>query len=81
MAEKTSDRDFKMAQADLIRAITELRVATKYKEKPQDPRKFKLYRKFSGFSSMDLSINNRRLRNKYSSACFDEVSSVFPCGN
>lgn len=37
MAEKTGDRDFRMAQADLIRAITELRVATKYKRKSSRP--------------------------------------------
>ena len=37
MAEKTSERDFRMAQADLVRAITELRVATKYKRKASKP--------------------------------------------
>jgi len=37
MVEKTSDRDFRMAQADLIRAITELKVATKYKRKASRP--------------------------------------------
>lgn len=37
MTEKISDRDFRMAQADLIRAITELRVATKYKRKSPRP--------------------------------------------
>ena len=34
---RISDRDFRIAQADLIRAITELRVATKYKRKPPRP--------------------------------------------
>lgn len=37
MTEKTSDRDFRTAQADLVRAITELRVATKYKRKSSKP--------------------------------------------
>ena len=37
MAEKTSERDFRVAQADLIRAITELKVATKYKRHPRKP--------------------------------------------
>ena len=37
MAEKTSDRDFRIAQADLVKAITELKVATKYKRKASKP--------------------------------------------
>jgi len=37
MEEKVSDRDFRMAQADLIRAITELKVATKYKRRASKP--------------------------------------------
>ena len=81
MAEKTSDRDFKMAQADLIRAITELRVATKYKKSLKTHGSLNYIGNFQASLLWDLSINNRRLRNKYSSACFDEVSSVFPCGN
>ena len=37
MAEKTSDKDFRIAQADLVKAITELKVATKYKRKSPRP--------------------------------------------
>lgn len=37
MDEKVSERDFTTAQSEMIKAITELRVATKYKKHPRKP--------------------------------------------
>ncbi|OGH23752.1 MAG: ATP synthase F1 subunit epsilon [Candidatus Levybacteria bacterium RIFCSPLOWO2_01_FULL_38_13] len=37
MEEKRSEKDFATAQAEMIKAITELKVATKYKRKPSRP--------------------------------------------
>lgn len=37
MEEKTSDHDFKIAQGDLLKAITALKVATKYKKHARKP--------------------------------------------
>lgn len=37
MEEKTSDQDFRIAQGELIKAITELKIATKHKRHSQKP--------------------------------------------
>lgn len=37
MEEKTSEKDFAIAQSEMIKAIIQLRVATKYKKHPRNP--------------------------------------------
>lgn len=37
MEEKTSEKDFAIGQSEMIKAITELRIANKYKKHPRKP--------------------------------------------